>query len=412
MAGYKTPQLYDEGEEDWPLKVHVSCGDIYLEGYTNIDSVGMHPYESLGLVEANKTTIDDYWKNKIGKDLTAPEIPTRDKIALDVLADPRTLPYGNQVDKIIAIHCFEHFTLTDANRALLNWWNAMKPNGILILSVPDPIGMAQLLQFDALAVRQWAIKNLMGDNFNAYSLHHWAYTEQNLRDLLTRNGFTRVEKLTSIHFYPSIMLKARKGDLRTGMGREYQQLPDFSRYKMILDVGPGQFPLPEATHFLDLERPMSLPDGANLTILNLNERKLPWDTNLFDFVYCSHVLEHLDRPAEVLAELVRVGKSGYIEVPSVVLDFLMRYGGTHTKWACWKLADRKLLFVEKSKEYNQLFTDWDRTWGSFFHNAVHGAVLSAVQLAIRAFFWQNVGLLNIGASWNKSQSVKIVEMRG
>src|SRR6266849_11045898 len=36
----------------------------------------------------------------------------------------------------------------------------------------------------------------------------------------------------------------------------------------------------------------------------------------FDFVICSHVLEDVRDPLFVCAQMVRVGKAGYIEVPS------------------------------------------------------------------------------------------------
>ena len=407
---YTTPQLHDEGEEFWELKIHVSCGTIYVDGYVNADITGLHPYEDPGLVERNRVPIRDYWANKWEKELHVEGPPKREEIAIDLLAHPIELPYRDAAQKIIAIQCFEHFTLQDAQKALLNWWNVLVPDGILIVSVPDPIEMGRLLEFDALAVRQWAVKNLVGDGFNAYALHHWAYTRENLMDLLKNTGFDRIEDLPSIHFYPSIVLKARKSDLKQP-GRAYQKLPDLSKCKNILDIGPGQFPLAQATHFLDTERPDSLPEGANFKHCDLNSEKIPYQDQLFDFVYCSHVLEHMERPREVLDEIMRVGKAGYIEVPSMCLDFMMKFGHVHPTWLCWQVGERKLLFIEKSKDQNQLFLDFERTWGTFFHNAIHGSDISAPQRAIRAFFWQNQHLLNIGASFTQKEPILLEEIR-
>lgn len=409
---YKTPQLYDEGEEDWELKLHVECASIYLEGYKNVAPKGLHPYEKPELIEANKTTIDDYWGRKQGRDLHVEGIPLPEQTAVDLLSDMRKLPYVDQVDKIVCIQAFEHLTLDDARRALLNWWNALRVGGTVIISVPDPIATAQLLQFESVGVREWAIRHLMGDGINAYALHHWAYTEENLRKLLTEYGFTDIERLTTIHWYPSVILKARKADPFIAERTGYQPLPDFPAGWKILDIGPGNFPLPRATHFLDVKRFEGIPE-EKLTEFDLNDLlqdvKLPFPDNHFDFVYCSHVLEHLESPRVVMRELERVGKRGFVEVPSICLDFMMKHGTSHEKWACWGYGNR-ILFIEKAREQNQLFLDWNRTWGWFFHHAVHGIRLEAIHRSIRYFFWKNQRLLNIQASWDKDEEIGPIEV--
>ena len=121
----RTPQLYDPGEEDFELRLHVGCGSIYLEGYVNVDIAGQHPYEAPELVKANRTTIDDYYGRKDEQKSTMELLPPTPGTAVDLLADMRELPYGGNVDKIVCIQAFEHLTKTDANRALLNWWNAL-----------------------------------------------------------------------------------------------------------------------------------------------------------------------------------------------------------------------------------------------------------------------------------------------
>jgi uncharacterized protein YbaR (Trm112 family) len=47
---------------------------------------------------------------------------------------------------------------------------------------------------------------------------------------------------------------------------------------------------------------------------------LPFADHAFDFVICSHLLEHVADPAAVLAELQRVARAGYIETPSRVAE--------------------------------------------------------------------------------------------
>jgi SAM-dependent methyltransferase len=265
--------------------------------------------------------------------------------------------------------------------------------------VPDPAETRKLLDF-------WP-------GLNAYGLLHAFYTEKNLRQLLTGHGFVEIQRLENVHFYPAIVLKARKGDPFVP-GRAYQKLPELKGGWKILDIGPGHFPLASATHFLDKKRFPEVPEEAPVTIFDLNSgQNLPFDDDSFDFIYCSHVLEHLERPIAVLEEIQRIGERGYVEIPSVCLDFAFKHGQTHPKWACWG-SGGVLIFIEKTKGQNRLFLDFNRVFGGFFHSAVHGKTLTAVQRAIRFNFWENQHLLNISASWDKKKGdfpIQAMEIR-
>jgi SAM-dependent methyltransferase len=58
--------------------------------------------------------------------------------------------------------------------------------------------------------------------------------------------------------------------------------------------------------------------------------ELPFRDLAFDFVICSHLLEHVRNPARLLKELQRVARRGYIETPSSVHERL--YGNPFHKW--------------------------------------------------------------------------------
>ncbi len=51
-------------------------------------------------------------------------------------------------------------------------------------------------------------------------------------------------------------------------------------------------------------------------IHDINETPWPFSDKQFDYVICSHVLEDIRDPIGVAHEIQRVGKAGYIEVPS------------------------------------------------------------------------------------------------
>jgi len=94
---------------------------------------------------------------------------------------------------------------------------------------------------------------------------------------------------------------------------------------LVLDVGSGHNPNPRSNVLCDrflfdhternenpakIDRPMVVGDAGIL----------PFKDKSFDFVICSHLLEHVPEPAKIISELQRVGKRGYIETPSSVWE--------------------------------------------------------------------------------------------
>jgi len=98
------------------------------------------------------------------------------------------------------------------------------------------------------------------------------------------------------------------------------------RDALVLDIGSGDNPHGRADILCDrhivaqidrpgaffLDRPLVVGDAHHL----------PFRDGAFDYVICSHVLEHTDRPEELLAELMRVARAGYIETPSSLSEKL------------------------------------------------------------------------------------------
>jgi len=77
----------------------------------------------------------------------------------------------------------------------------------------------------------------------------------------------------------------------------------------ILEVGPGRvlkFPL--ATHSCGSET------------CDFSADPLPYKDKEFDFVYCRHVVEDLYNPFLLMQEMSRIGKAGYIETPSPLVE--------------------------------------------------------------------------------------------
>jgi len=105
---------------------------------------------------------------------------------------------------------------------------------------------------------------------------------------------------------------------------------------LVLDLGSGQDPQPRANILCDkfvadsqeracqagviIDRPFVVADAT----------RTPFPNQAFDFVYCSHLLEHLDEPQRLLCELQRIGRRGYIETPSKIYEKL--WGWDFHRW--------------------------------------------------------------------------------
>ena len=105
------------------------------------------------------------------------------------------------------------------------------------------------------------------------------------------------------------------------------------------------------------DRPMVEADG----------QYLPFADGAFDYVICSHVLEHVEDPTQLIAELKRVAGRGYIETPSEIGERI--YGWHYHHWVV-NLVDGCLMLRknEKNSQFGQLFhrlAVTDKHWKRF-----------------------------------------------
>ena len=190
-----------------------------------------------------------------------------------------------------------------------------------------------------------------------------------------RKTFNNKQFLEAIDIYEQLLTSypEKSIDILSELYDIYQKFPYKDRYNLyqarlfdfnikpsdkVLDIGSGHKPFPLATHLADI----AIDDdnyGRGGTKFKYERGKPVFECELentsfenqeFDFVYCSHVLEHSHDPEKACKELMRIGKRGYIETPSKGKDLFFNSAKKSNHNYCVEIINNKLTFSEYSRE--------------------------------------------------------------
>lgn len=190
---------------------------------------------------------------------------------------------------------------------------------------------------------------------------------------------------------------------------EYQRLyNDFEipEGDIVLDIGSGGYPFPFATFLTDRyieptgHRKNLLVTSGKPFFLSAIEA-LPFTDKTVDYVYCSHLLEHVNDPVAACAEIVRVGKRGYIETPTLAKDMLFSWAKGMHKWHLTSIAN-KLIFFEYSER--QLEGVKSKAWKD--------KIFSPHYEALQELFYTNQDLFNVMFRWEHGFECVVYHLDG
>lgn len=176
---------------------------------------------------------------------------------------------------------------------------------------------------------------------------------------------------------------------------------------LVLDIGSGGWPFKRADHLAD-KYPDKTTHRAETMVrderpfFEVDLEHLPFDDKAYDFVFCSHVLEHMDNPGKALRELMRIGKRGYIEVPTRLSDVMLNFTRLpdHHRWH-GLLLGKILVLIE--------WNDWERReLGNYFFDALQSDYSNQFQ----DFFEQNRDLFYVSLTWADTIKFLIIDKHG
>jgi predicted SAM-dependent methyltransferase len=148
------------------MKLHLGCGQVYLQGYVNID----YPLSEHSVQETS---------------------------VADELADLTALRYKEgTIDEVRLHHVFEHFPRTQALALFISWHSWLKKGGKIHIEVPDFDSTAALVLDESTNEhdRKVAIRHIFGSNEAAWAVHYDAWSKKRFEELFKLTGF-KVEKI-------------------------------------------------------------------------------------------------------------------------------------------------------------------------------------------------------------------------
>ena len=125
----------------------------------------------------------------------------------------------------------------------------------------------------------------------------------------------------------------------------------------ILDVGCGIEANKYATTLCDIVDYTNYHKDRNFVKLDKDKEKLPFKDNEFDFVFASHVLEHIKNVKLFISELERVAKKGYLELPTKLEDNFCFENRTDHEWQIdYDDISSKILLSERFEFFHPIFS--------------------------------------------------------
>jgi hypothetical protein len=150
-----------------------------------------------------------------------------------------------------------------------------------------------------------------------------------------------------------------------------EKIVSISDKDRVLEVGPGGTPYARADVFLEkkyIDKTEARGQRGNVDelitdkpVIYYDGNRMPFSDKEFDYVICSHVLEHVDDVSFFVKELTRVADKGYIEFPTICYEYLYNFS-EHKNFMAWR--DGVIVWLPKKETDIDIFrpvTDFYRT---------------------------------------------------
>ena len=170
---------------------------------------------------------------------------------------------------------------------------------------------------------------------------------------------------------------------RTSREHVLQTLKDNQNNWNILDIGCSVDAIEFAQTAADIQNLENFYQNKNKKFVIIKDKDLPFKDNEFDFVFASHVIEHVEDVAYFIKEIQRISKKGYIELPSMLEDNIILSDNNikDHKWFFQFDDVNNILLAEPKKQLIEPFITFGVLFGSLRKNFRSSLVIE--------LYWEN-----------------------
>lgn len=167
-----------------PVRLHLGCGQSYLQGYLNID------------FPSTEHTVQAYSVADAHADIS------------QLKCEP------NSIDEIRSHHIFEHFDRQTALALLCAWHTWLKPGGLLVIETPDFQASIRVMLNARIPYKQQQVtlRHIFGSHEAHWAYHYDGWYKTKFEHVLGSLAFVGIkcQPLTHNKLIPSILVHAHK----------------------------------------------------------------------------------------------------------------------------------------------------------------------------------------------------------
>lgn len=166
-----------------PLKLHLGCGQVRLDGYINID------------FPATEHTVQKQIAADMNADITALSLPSL------------------SINEVRSHHVFEHFSRSVALALLCNWHQWLEVGGTLVIETPDFERSMKILESEdySYVQKQSTMRHIFGSHEAHWAVHWDGWYAQKFNHVLSLLGYEDITvEFTQWKLCPNIIVRAKK----------------------------------------------------------------------------------------------------------------------------------------------------------------------------------------------------------
>lgn len=161
----------------------------------------------------------------------------------------------------------------------------------------------------------------------------------------------------------------------------------------VLEVGPGGTPFHRSDVLLEksfneddalIQRGYASALVTDKAVIYFDGGRFPFDDLEFDYVICSHVLEHVDDVVFFTSELSRVARLGYLEFPTIYYDYIYNIP-KHVQLLLYNELEKTIFYMPKNESGLDFATDIQ----DFFFRTTFKGYTSLIQ-QLKPFMFQGI----------------------